>query len=374
MAQAAEQTTIDLTLDDNTPPPALPHAPNNVAGDDLDYLFTDSEYEDEDFQTTAPPFTARQGQNPTEPITISDSDDEDTVIPDGPPPQPPESPEIQWVGQRQLPRRLPSPHPRNLPSLAEILHHPNSQPQIRRATPPELRRADAQSFRETLRNVPTAVFDFGRHILGAMGPVHPPMLTSNLGHLHWNRSWTTTRQIPTPLDPGLYDDLGDDDDDYAAIDLDYHDVGFPMGGLEIIDPGADEAAAAAAAAPLEDAYKPPPAARTGFTRDIQEDSDVLVCVGCEDELAVGEDDLKQQVWVSRSCGHVSQHIIQPVLPTNKIQVYCGLCASQRSTYRNGNDRDRKKTKMTKIEKLKECKAPGCGKKLTSKTAMFQVYL
>lgn len=307
MAQAVDQTTIDLTLEDSTPPPALPFGYERGAVADLDYLFDDSEYTDEEIQITAPPADRRQGQSPTEPITISDSDDEDTV-PNGLPPQPPESPEVQIVGQRQLPRRLPSPHTLNLPSLAEVLRRSNSQPDLRRTTPPELRRADAQSFRDTIRNVPGAIVDFGRNLMGAMGPVHPhpPMPVLGFGPLPWNaRAWIH-RQIPTPLDPGLYDDLGDDDDDYAAIDLDYHDVGFPM-DLEILDPAMDEAAIAAATA-LEDSYKPPPAAKEGFTRDIKEDGDVLVCVACEDELATGDDDIKQQVWVARNCGHVSQSL------------------------------------------------------------------
>lgn len=378
MAQAADQTTIDLTLEDNTPPPALQDVPDDDDGDDLDYLFDPSEYGDQQPQMTAPRFNRQQGRDPTEPITISDSDDEE-VVPDRRLPQPPQSPEVQLIRQRQLPRRLPSTHAPNLPSLAEILRRPSSQPELRRATPPELRRADAQSFRDTLRNVPGAVFDFGRNMLGAaMGPVLPgvppnaPQLTP-FGHLPWPTGSWIARQIPTPLDPGLYDDLEEDDDQYETIDLDYHDVGFPMGELEILDPAAEDAAAAAAIT-LEDAYKPPPVAREGFTRDIQEDNDVLVCVACEDELATGDDEIKQQVWVSKSCGHVSQACRSESFNTDRFQVFCGSCASQRVTYRRGNDRERKKNKRLKTDQLKDCKAPGCNAKLTSKTAMFQVYL
>lgn len=370
MAQAVDQTTIDLTLEDNTPPPVSQDGRVEIDEDnDLDDLFgSGSEYTDDLPPLRAPPFNRREGQDPNEPITISDSDDEEDLIIDERPPQPPDSPEVQWVGQRPIPRRLPSPHT-VLPSLAEVFRRPSSQPELRRATPPELRRADAQSFRDTLRNVPGAVFNFGRDILGAaMGPVIPPTAAQfpHFGAFHGNNRWLT-RQIPTPLDPTIYDD----EDDYAAIDLDYHDVGFPMnGGLDIIDPAADEVAAAVG----EDAYKPPPIAKEGFTRDIQEENDVLVCVACEDELATGEDDLKQQVWVAKSCGHVSLAQNSQDSMTNRSQVFCGSCASQRVNYRKGNDRDRKGAKRHKVDQLKTCKAPNCNSKLTGKTAMFQIYL
>jgi ribosomal protein L37AE/L43A len=31
----------------------------------------------------------------------------------------------------------------------------------------------------------------------------------------------------------------------------------------------------------------------------------VVCPNCGDELAVGKDEMKQQIWVVKSCGHVS---------------------------------------------------------------------
>lgn len=51
-------------------------------------------------------------------------------------------------------------------------------------------------------------------------------------------------------------------------------------------------------------YSPPPEPRTGFTRCPTEDA-TLVCPNCGEELGAGEDDLKRQVWVVKSCGHVS---------------------------------------------------------------------
>jgi hypothetical protein len=51
-------------------------------------------------------------------------------------------------------------------------------------------------------------------------------------------------------------------------------------------------------------YKAPRAAAEGFTRKVGED-DIVVCPHCGDELGTGNDDLKQQIWVVKQCGHVS---------------------------------------------------------------------
>ena len=50
-------------------------------------------------------------------------------------------------------------------------------------------------------------------------------------------------------------------------------------------------------------YDPPPPAQEGFTRSPEEE-DVLICPNCDDELGVGENDMKRQVWVVKACGHV----------------------------------------------------------------------
>lgn len=61
-------------------------------------------------------------------------------------------------------------------------------------------------------------------------------------------------------------------------------------------------------------YAPPPSrpspepARPGFTRSPQ-DGDEAVCPNCDEELCVGETDLKRQVFVIKACGHVSVHLV-----------------------------------------------------------------
>lgn len=72
--------------------------------------------------------------------------------------------------------------------------------------------------------------------------------------------------------------------------MDYEEVAFDM-GLGGNRPASPE-------------YKAPGDAKEGFTRSPREDEEV-VCPNCGDELAVGDGDLKQQVWVVKSCGHVS---------------------------------------------------------------------
>ncbi|RDW63163.1 putative RING finger domain protein [Aspergillus mulundensis] len=51
-----------------------------------------------------------------------------------------------------------------------------------------------------------------------------------------------------------------------------------------------------------DTYKPPSPAPEGFTRSAEED-DVAICPNCDEELGKG-DELKQQIWISKPCGHV----------------------------------------------------------------------
>lgn len=75
------------------------------------------------------------------------------------------------------------------------------------------------------------------------------------------------------------------------IDLDYDLPGFQMA----TDPGLPR--------PPLPTYSSPPPVRPGFTRSPQDD-DILVCPNCDEELGSNDDELKRQVWVIKSCGHV----------------------------------------------------------------------
>lgn len=76
------------------------------------------------------------------------------------------------------------------------------------------------------------------------------------------------------------------------IGMDYGLVGFDLGF------------GAAPPRPPTPKYDPPPPAEKGFTRSPEENEEV-VCPNCGDELALGSGEVKQQVYVVKSCGHVS---------------------------------------------------------------------
>lgn len=76
-----------------------------------------------------------------------------------------------------------------------------------------------------------------------------------------------------------------------AVAMDYGMIGFDL-GFE----GANQ--------PPPPKYEPPEPAADGFTRSPEEDEEV-VCPNCGDELAMGDTEDKQQVWVIKKCGHVS---------------------------------------------------------------------
>ena len=82
-------------------------------------------------------------------------------------------------------------------------------------------------------------------------------------------------------------------------------------------------------------YSPPPEPEPGFTRAPAED-EVVVCPNCGDELAMGEDDVKQEIWVIKTCGHVSarRKLMPKCLDTNcsrHIAVNAHAIAADRST-------------------------------------------
>ncbi|KAH8722467.1 hypothetical protein GQ44DRAFT_658421 [Phaeosphaeriaceae sp. PMI808] len=124
--------------------------------------------------------------------------------------------------------------------------------------------------------------------------------------------------------------------------MDFELVGFDM-GMEPTRPQA----------PPPPTYQAPPKAPEGFTRSPQED-DTLLCPNCEQELCLGEDEVKRQVWIVKTCGHV----------------YCGECAANRSIKRSSKGKE----KPAKTKPFKECVVEGCGKKVQNAKAMFQIFL
>ncbi|KAJ4982832.1 hypothetical protein SVAN01_11680 [Stagonosporopsis vannaccii] len=107
--------------------------------------------------------------------------------------------------------------------------------------------------------------------------------------------------------------------------------------------------------PAPPTYEAPPPAPEGFTRSPDED-DILVCPNCDSELCKGDDDIKKQVWIAKQCGHI----------------YCGECAANRSIKKSAKGKEKQVPLKTKP--FKECVVEGCGKKVSSSKAMFQVFM
>lgn len=89
-------------------------------------------------------------------------------------------------------------------------------------------------------------------------------------------------------------DLTLDLDNTDVLDMPFN-LDYRTAGFAIVDPPG-------ALAPSS-SYKPPSPASEGFTRTTT-DEDALVCPSCQDELGVGENPIKQQIWVAKPCGHV----------------------------------------------------------------------
>jgi hypothetical protein len=86
----------------------------------------------------------------------------------------------------------------------------------------------------------------------------------------------------------------DDIANFRAPNLDYEQQpAFPIHRRELSEPGRHLPT-----------YTTPGKPRDGYTRSAGED-DAIVCPNCDEELGVGETDIKRQCWISKKCGHVS---------------------------------------------------------------------
>jgi hypothetical protein len=173
---------------------------------------------------------------------------------------------------------------------------------------------------------------------------------------HPGSSWLTQqRPLQLPRIPAL--------DDFQRPRLNYEAQGFELIG----------AAPSSPPPPQSSPYKAPRAPAPGFTRKVEED-DIVVCPHCGDELGTGSDDVKQQIWVVKQCGHVSSR--RPLFVwhgSNRVgvQVYCGDCAMNRHV---GKSKKMAAQVEGKPEPFKTCVVADCKKPVTSKAAFFQVYL
>lgn len=145
-----------------------------------------------------------------------------------------------------------------------------------------------------------------RHTPATRSPVRRPHVSLRIlgapveAHGHQNAGWLfnpLTAQVSTNTSRSLEEEL-----------LEWEN--FPGGNFEIpahLDYRATafdlDQPARRQPQPRLPTYDPPAAAQEGFTRTPKED-DVLVCPNCDDELGLGDDEVKRQVWVVKVCGHV----------------------------------------------------------------------
>jgi hypothetical protein len=100
------------------------------------------------------------------------------------------------------------------------------------------------------------------------------------------------------------------DDIPMPVLMDYAATGFAMG------PGGR---------PPSPPYIEPSPAPEGFIKSTEED-DIVICPNCNDELGVGKDELKRQVWIAKACGHVRipTHVYLPEVCSPVTNMNLGL--------------------------------------------------
>ena len=116
-------------------------------------------------------------------------------------------------------------------------------------------------------------------------------------------------------------------------------------------------------------YEAPPPPQAGFTRSPAE-TDTVICPNCNDELGIGDDEVKRQVWVVKKCGHVRRAYLTRVGSTNGIQVYCGSCTKSRHKLKGKHLRQ-----LSASSPFSHCVVEGCGKSaLGQQKCWVQLYM
>lgn len=128
-------------------------------------------------------------------------------------------------------------------------------------------------------------------------------------------------------------------------------------------------------------YEPPPKPASGFTRNPAED-EVVVCPNCGDELATGQSDLKQEIYVIKACGHVSV-LFKSSNPTSHLlisrQAYCGVCALSGVKKKGTTSSGKGKGKARAVDEpsnglppMKTCVVDDCKSKVTQ-SLIIRIY-
>lgn len=244
-------------------------------------------------------------------ISIDDQEDETVDLRE-------ESPEIQFLTSRPRSRSLSiTRHARHRSTLGQRRHTPAARSPVRR---PQV----------SLRITGAPVEAHGHHNAGWLFHPFAARVNANTPRTHEDELVEWERENF----PGGNFEL--------PAQLDYFAPGFNLENPTRRQPQA-----------RMPTYDPPAPAQEGFTRTPSED-DVLVCPNCDDQLGLGDDEVKRQVWVVKACGHV----------------YCGECAKNRST----NKKILASASSKRIKPFSKCVVEDCGKSVANVKSVIQVYM
>lgn len=269
--------TIDLTADDDSPPPAAVMTALAPRRQSSQLIRSVSPNAGERAYPRAPPFGRPRTHQPP---VIDLSDDENAaprprrqVTPGMATVNVSSSPEVEFIRERPARANL------NNQSMRD-----SSIPVRRPPTPPALDLgAFGTNLPEFIRRGTQVVFGFNAATQGR--PIFDEGVMDRIDGL---QDHGLVLGPPTDPDPAL-----EIIDDYDGVNLDYRQAAFGVGNRHSETPQI-----------IQEPYKGPPPAKDGFTRNYEEDS-ILICPWCRDELSTGKEDVKQQVWVVKQCGHVS---------------------------------------------------------------------
>ena len=120
-----------------------------------------------------------------------------------------------------------------------------------------------------------------------------PLFAGRHRNIERNFERNIRRVMGLDFDDFLANNMGDQQiQNFNPPDLDFDAVGFELQTNDQTQPP-----------PAHPTYEAPPPPGEGFTRSPEED-DTVICPNCDNELGQGNDEIKRQIWVIRSCGHV----------------------------------------------------------------------
>ena len=206
------------------------------------------------------------------------------------------SPEVEVISSRPLlPAERLAPRPQGVGGLASFLRHNISSQVSGQSGSQESSRSLLGPTWERMRNFVTAATENRnvdpqevREVIDREAITREQQMLL-LRHVERRRANATVHQRQHDLNDDVAF-LGTHPGFLPPIDLNWDRAAFQIGNGHRHQPPAPT-------------YDPPPPARKGFTRSPREE-DTAVCPNCDDELGTGEDEMKRQVWVVKSCGHV----------------------------------------------------------------------